>query len=112
MDRGNKFSCDCRLDWVYTLYLKTTQGHIRNSLEELQCTVYAEAVAVTTEVKEFPVCPNSERTVESLPCPPEYRPTPITVKQGTPVGTAVLANGSAARCGVGAVLAVLVLCFM
>ncbi|KAG5880981.1 hypothetical protein JTB14_024520 [Gonioctena quinquepunctata] len=115
----NKFSCDCRLDWVYTLHKKTSQVGVKHLLEELQCTMYTDKVILTPEIKENFVCPPTERSNEmdqdnmadeeeenggktylmtfaeaDLPCPPEYRPTPITVKQGTLAGTIHSASGS------------------
>lgn len=113
---GNRFSCDCRLDWVYVLRDKTTQSNVRNSLEELQCQLQPEdKVATTAETYENIGCPPLDRTfafeaqfpdakenaddpedeesgnkvyltsipLADLPCPPEFRPTPITIKQGT-----------------------------
>lgn len=107
------------------LHDKTAQSHIRNSLEELQCSKNIEKSAATTQVVENLVCSSSIYTnsvnenfeqddysdrddnedsngnvylmsipVRDLPCPLEYRPTPITVKQGSPPGTDVIYSGS------------------
>ncbi|CAG9856086.1 unnamed protein product [Phyllotreta striolata] len=121
--KGNKFSCDCRLDWVFVLHDKTAQAHIRRSLEEMQCTRNVDKAAATTQAAEHSVCSSSIYTnsvdetyandypddtddnngddgyvylmsipVRDLPCPPEYRPTPITVKQGSPPGVEILSS--------------------
>ncbi|XP_057656260.1 connectin [Diorhabda carinulata] len=126
--KGNRFSCDCRLDWVYSLHDKTAQAHIRNSLEELQCSMNADKTTVTTEVVEHLICSPSlfsnsiEETLDQndyydkeneadssgkaflmsiplkdLPCPAEYRPTPITVKQGSPSGVEIVDSGSSRK---------------
>uniref|UniRef100_A0A6P7EZY0 Connectin-like n=1 Tax=Diabrotica virgifera virgifera TaxID=50390 RepID=A0A6P7EZY0_DIAVI len=120
--KGNRFSCDCRLDWVYILYQKTAQGHIRKSLEELNCSFQSDRIPAKESIEHL-VCPpksddytyqkqtneisnmtNDIHThkinllsmpVKKLPCPPEYRPTPITVKQGHPQGSEISSN-----CGV------------
>ncbi|XP_057656495.1 connectin-like isoform X1 [Diorhabda carinulata] len=114
--QGNRFSCDCRLDWIYVLYQKSTQSHIRKALDDLECSFYSDRVSSKDRVENL-VCPpdldnnkyaedisvqmneiGSQKMnllsipVKQLPCPAEYRPTPITVKQGSPQGSDMSTN--------------------
>ncbi|CAG9856089.1 unnamed protein product [Phyllotreta striolata] len=117
--KGNRFSCDCRLDWVFVLHDKTAQDGIRKALEQLECSFYTEKIQPKDLVQDLVCSPGQPQAkgaqdedednqirdlhdhgklhlltipAKELPCPPEYRPTPITVKQGSPLGAEVMSS--------------------